>query len=81
MAWLDCFWYDYNIKHLAANNVTPQEFQEVVFAARDFEISNSGTPTVRGKTSAGRYLICLFARIDAISILPVNAFEPTKGSE
>lgn len=45
------------------------------------ETSDSGSDMVRGTTSAGRYLVCIFDQIDDVSVIPVTAYEPTKGNE
>lgn len=81
MPWFDVFWYDENIRHLAENGVSPEEFEEVVMASRFVEMSDRGADMVRGQTATGRWLICIFERIDDVSILPITAFEPTKGNE
>lgn len=81
MPWFDFFWYDQNIAHLAVNGVTPEEFEEVVMKAKRFDFSRSGRDMVQGTTSAGRYLVCIFDRIDEVSIMPITAFEPTKGQK
>lgn len=81
MPWFDFFRYDENIRHLAEHGVSPAEIEEVVKAARFVEISQSGSDMVRGKTASGRWLICIFDRIDDVSVLPITAFEPSKGNE
>jgi hypothetical protein len=81
MAWFDCFWYEENLRHLAENGVTPDEFEEVVTGATDFDVSSSGSDMAQGTTSAGRFLVCLFVMLDDLSVLPITAYEPTKGNE
>lgn len=81
MPWFDFFWYDENLKKIAEHGVSPEEFEEVVTAATSLEDSDSGSDMVRGKTSAGRFLVCVFTMIDEITVLPITAYEPTKGQE
>lgn len=80
MPWFDFFWYDENIRHLAEHGVTTEEFEQVLSAAEIFEISDSGSQMVRGSPLEGRWLVCIFDMIDDVSILPVSAYEPTKGN-
>ncbi len=81
MAWFDFFWYEHNVAHLAENQVTPEEFEEVIKTARGFEVSNTGADMVAGTTASGRYLVCIFRMVDRVTILPITAYEPTKGNE
>ncbi len=81
MPWFDFFWYTENIEHLAEHGVAPEEFEEVVIAAKWIETSDSGSDMVRGVTSTGRFLICIFDQLDEVSVIPVTAYEPTKGNE
>lgn len=77
MPWFDVYWSDEALEHLAEHGVTQDEFEEVVFAARVFDESDSsGRPLVDGYTSAGRRLVCVFEYIDTISILPITAYSP-----
>lgn len=80
VAWFDFFSYDENLQHLAEHGVTPEEFEEVVLSAREFELSTTGADMARGETSAGRFLVCIFCLIDDVTILPLTAYEPTKGN-
>ena len=78
MAWFDCFWYDENRDHLAQHGVTPEEFEYVVCHPKITGVSDSsGNPLVKGYTSTGRWLVCIYESIDDVSILPVTAYEPT----
>jgi hypothetical protein len=76
MPWYDFFWYDENLEHLAEHGVTREEFEEVVSTARRIEQSHTGADLVRGETSAGRFLVCVFVRVDDLTVLPVTAYEP-----
>jgi hypothetical protein len=81
MPWYDFFWYDENLKKVAEHGVTPEEFEEVVTSTTEIETSGTGSDMVRGETAAGRYLICLFTRLDKMTVMPITADEPTKGNE
>ncbi len=77
MPWFDVYWSDEALEHLAQHGVTQDEFEDVVFSARVFDVSDSsGRPLVDGFTSAGRRLVCVFEYIDNISILPITAYSP-----
>jgi hypothetical protein len=64
------------IEHLAEHEVTPEEFEEVV-SRPDFEdvSRSSGNPVAFGHSSDGRYLCCVFRRLDDDTIEPVTAYE------
>jgi hypothetical protein len=69
-------WTQEVIDHLAEHEVTPDEFEEVV-SNPDFEdVSRStGNPIAFGTTSAGRYLCCVFKRLDADTMEPITAYD------
>jgi hypothetical protein len=70
-------WSDERIAHLAANGVTPEEFEQVVCNPDERGISRStGYPTAFGPTDEGKYLVCVFQLIDADTVAPITAFEP-----
>ena len=77
MPWFDVFWTDTALEHLAEHGVTQDEFEEVIFAARVFDQSDSsGRPLADGYTSTGRRIVCVFEYIDNITILPITAYSP-----
>ncbi len=64
------------IEHLAENDVTQEEFEEVVSHPELEDISrSSGDPVVFGLTSNGKYMCCVFRRIDDDTIEPITAYE------
>ena len=69
-------WTPNTIDHLAQHGVTPEEFEEVV-GDPDFEdVSRStGNPVAFGLTSEGRYICCVFRRLDDETIEPVTAYD------
>ena len=77
MPWFDVYWSVEALEHLAEHGVTQEEFEEVIFAARRFDRSDtSGRPLADGYTSAGRRIVCVFEYIDDITILPITAYSP-----
>ena len=68
-------WTDPTEDHLAEHGVTPEEFEEVVEDRDEEEVSrSSGRFLVRGYTSGGRFLCCVYER-DRGVILPWTAYE------
>jgi uncharacterized DUF497 family protein len=79
MPYFTFFWNDHIEAHLADNDVTPEEFEEVVSSPdRIGDSDSSGRPMAFGYTTAGRFLVCVYEMIDEdeIGVLPVTAFEP-----
>ena len=72
-------WTDVAEQHTAAHGVTRREFEEIVTRPTHTRLSrSSGYPIAFGRTSAGRYLACVYEIIDDITVLPVTAYEPEK---
>jgi hypothetical protein len=70
------FWNETIIAHLAANGVTPEEFEAVVMEPEWTDVSlTSGRPIYGGLAADGRWLVCVYEQIDEMTILPVTAFE------
>ena len=63
-------------EHLAEHEVSPEEFEEIVNDP-DYEdvCRATGNPLAFGETSTGRYLCCVFKRIDSATIEPITAYE------
>jgi hypothetical protein len=63
-------------EHLAEHDVSPEEFEGIV-SSPDFEdVSRStGNPLAFGSTSDGRFLCCVFRRLDDDTIEPITAYE------
>jgi hypothetical protein len=76
MAYMQFFWTDDIIEHVAENGVSQDDF-EFVFrhAVRRGVSRSSGLPAVWGYTSDGRYLMAVFEEMDEFTILPVTAYE------
>jgi hypothetical protein len=67
------------VEHLAEHDVTPEEFEEIVGNPIQLDVSRStGNPLAFGFTSEGRYLCCVYKRIDLDTIELVTAYEVTE---
>jgi hypothetical protein len=72
-------WTSEIVEHLAEHDVTPNEFEEVVGDPEYEDVSRStGNPLAFGFTSEGRYLCCVYKRLDEDTIEPVTAYEVTE---
>ena len=69
-------WNDLVERHVAANGVTPDEFEEVVCDPDEVGRSRSSQrPIAFGPTSTGKYLACVYELLDETTVLPVTAYE------
>jgi hypothetical protein len=76
MAYFEFVWTDEIIEHLAEHDVSPEDFQEVVREPEEIgESRSSGRPCCWGETPDGRYLLCVFEKLDDSTILPITAYE------
>ena len=68
-----------NVRHIAANGVTPAEFEQVLEGGGRGGVSrSSGRPFKRGWTEGGKHLQIVFERDDDDGFLllrPVTAYE------
>ena len=66
-----------NVRHIAENEVTSDEVEEVLQMAADTQFSrSSGRPLVFGYTDTGRLLAVIFEWVDDQTVYPVTAYEP-----
>ena len=76
MPYYDFLWTDDNIEHLAEHGITQDDFQQVVCnPSREGKSRSSGLPAAWGYTTNGRYIMAVYEELDAVTILPVTAFE------
>ena len=69
-------WTSETVDHLAEHGVTPEDFEEIVSDPESEDVSRStGNPLAFGSTSDGRFLCCVFKRLDDDTIEPVTAYE------
>jgi hypothetical protein len=83
MAYYEFLWTDEIIEHLAEHGVTADEFEEIVkFPDTRGMSRSSGRPCCWGDTPDGRLLICVYEKLDELTVLPVTAYEvPAPGKE
>jgi uncharacterized DUF497 family protein len=79
MPWFDIVWDESphgNVAHLAEHGVSRDEAEEVLMNAVGREKSRSSNRLVAfGRTSSGRALAVVYEMLDAITLLPVTAFD------
>ena len=75
--WIHVLWTDENIAHVAENDVTPDEVDQVL-AVPTFQSASdsSGLPLVIGFTMTGRRLVVVYLQVDDMTVWPVTAYEP-----
>ena len=74
--WLDFFWNDGNIEHIAEHGISQDDFEHVVCNPESKGFSrSSGLPACWGYTSDGRYVMAVFEELDDDTIMPVTAYE------
>lgn len=76
MAWHICIWDDLAREKLAAHDVTPEEFEQVLaWPHETVESRSSGRTAVIGFTDTGRKLFCVYDKIDETYVDPFTAYE------
>ena len=77
MPYYQFFWTDENLEHITEHGVTAEEFEYVVMHPERIDVSHSsGMPCCWGTTLEGRYLFCVFEKLDELTVYPVTAYEP-----
>jgi hypothetical protein len=69
-----------NVKHVAEHGLTEDEVEDVLLNA-DLLVessASSGQPLRQGWTSTGRYIVVVWEQIDADTVMPITAYEPTE---
>ena len=70
------FWNDPTVEHIAEHGITPEEFEEVVCDPDEVKLSrSSGRHIAFGETSSGKFVACVYERLDDSTIVPVTAYE------
>jgi hypothetical protein len=78
MPLFEFFWTDEIVQHLAENDVTPEDFERIVnFPDRRGTSRSSGRRCCWGQTMDGRLLICIYEKLDELTVLPVTAYAVT----
>ena len=82
MPYYEFLWNDEIVEHLEQHGVSATDFEQVVTSSQEIgESRSTGRPCCWGETSDGRFLLCVFDKIDQYTILPVTAFETRRRSE
>jgi len=65
-----------NVEHIAEQNLTPEDIEEVFFNPVDSDVSrSSGLPIVFGFTPEGRYILVVYEQVDDVTVYPVTAYD------
>lgn len=69
-------WEPENVQHIADNDITPEEFEEVVsHPKRTGKSRSSGLPIAFGPTSTGKFIAAVYRMIDDDTVHPITAYE------
>ncbi|MBT4865214.1 MAG: hypothetical protein HON53_08865 [Planctomycetaceae bacterium] len=69
-------WTNKIIEHITDNDVTIEEFEDIVRnPEREDSSRSTGLPCSFGYANDGRYLICIYKNIDELHVEPVTAYE------
>lgn len=69
-------WTKNAIEHLAEHGISSEDFEAVVRNPVSRGVSRStGLPVVWGYASDGRYIMAVYEELDAMTVLPVTAYE------
>ncbi len=79
MSYFNFIWTDDIVEHLEEHDISIGDYEHIVCNPSAKGISrSSGLPAVWGYTHDNRYIIAVFEKIDAVTILPVTAYEVTE---
>jgi len=75
MAYLNFIWTE-DIEHVAEHGVSQDDFEQVVChpTRRNFS-RRTGLPASWGYTPDRRYIMAVYEMVDAVTVLPVTAYE------
>jgi hypothetical protein len=68
-------WNELIEEHLAANDVTPTEFETVVCDPESVDTSRTSGREIAFGEVDGRFLACIYEMLDESTVLPVTAYE------
>ena len=82
LAYFEFLWTDEIVEHLAEHDVATEDFEEIVsFPDRRGKSRSTGSPCCWGETPDGRHLICVYEKLDEMTIVPVTAYDvPRRGA-
>ncbi len=65
-----------NVQHIARNNISKEEVEDVLMNPSDMDTSrSSGRPIVFGDTRTGRHLLVVYEMIDSDTFYPITAYD------
>jgi hypothetical protein len=77
----DFLWTDDLVEHLGEHGISQDDFEHVVCKASSRGYSrSSGLPAAWGYTQDGRYIMAVYEELDAVTLLPVTAYEAPEPS-
>jgi hypothetical protein len=69
-------WAQETVEHLAAHDLTPDDFEAVVSHPESGGTSrSSGQYAAFGYTADGRYIMAVYKKLDFVTVEPVTAYE------
>ena len=75
MDWLDVYWDDETVAHVAEHGLTPDDYENALRNPIGEDVSDSsGRPMRFGFALDGRKIAVLFEWIDRVTVLPITAF-------
>ena len=71
MPFLNFFWTDDSVEHIAEHGVSQEDFEHVVCHPSSKGFSRSSRLPAIG----GRYIVAVYEELDEMTVLPVTAYE------
>ena len=82
MPYFEFFWNDETLEHLDEHGVSREDFELIVCNPDEIgESDSTARPCCWGEATDGRYLLCVFERLDELTILPITAYEVRRPGE
>jgi uncharacterized DUF497 family protein len=76
MPFLNFFWTDEAIEHIAEHGVSQEDFEQVVCRPDTKGFSRSSRlPAAWGYTADDRYIMAVYEDLDNLTVRPVTAYE------
>ncbi len=74
--YIDFLWTTEIVAHCAEHGISQDDFEYVVHHPVRKGLSRSTRlPVVWGRTPDGRYIMAVYEQVDAVTVLPVTAYE------
>ncbi len=76
MPYFDFIWTDNIVEHIEEHDISIEDYEYIVCNPSAKGVSRSSElPAVWGYTHDKRYIIAVFEKLDAVTVLPVTAYE------